>query len=144
MCGIAGAVRLGDETVMEEMANVMAYRGPDDYGSFHDRDVHLVHRRLSILDLSAAGHQPMVSEDGDLVITYNGEIYNFLDLRSELEHSGYRFRSHTDTEIILYAYRRFGLEFLSRLEGMFAFGIWDSRQQHLILARDRLGIKPLF
>jgi asparagine synthase (glutamine-hydrolysing) len=126
------------------MTALLAYRGPDDQGFYEDGEVRLGHRRLSILDLSAAGHQPMQSDDGQLVITLNGEIYNFRELRKDLERAGYRFRTATDTETILYGYREFGVEVLSRLEGMFAFALWDRKQRQLLLARDRIGMKPLF
>lgn len=144
MCGIAGTIGIGDLDLVEQMTEVMSYRGPDDHGLYEDGDVRFGHRRLSILDLSEAGHQPMQSDDGELVITYNGEIFNYRDLRSQLEKRGYKFRSNSDTETILYAYREFGLEFLSYLEGMFAFGLWDRRRRELVLARDRTGVKPLF
>lgn len=144
MCGIVGTIRVGDLALVERMAAVIAYRGPDDYGLYEDGDVCLGHRRLSILDLSAAGHQPMTSDDGQVVITYNGEIYNFRQLRAELERRGYHFRTGTDTEVILYAYQAWGVESLGRLEGMFAFALWDRRAGEMLLARDRLGIKPLF
>jgi asparagine synthase (glutamine-hydrolysing) len=144
MCGIAGTIRIGDLALVERMTTLMAYRGPDDSGLYEDGEVCLGHRRLSILDLSAAGHQPMQSADGQLVITYNGEIYNFVSLRCELEIQGYRFHTGTDTEVILAAYQAYGFNCLSKLEGMFAFALWDRRQRQLLLARDRTGIKPLF
>lgn len=144
MCGIVGTIGIGDRSLIEEMTAIMAYRGPDDTGIYEDGSVRLGHRRLSILDLSEAGHQPMSSSDGQLVIIYNGEIYNFLELRRELEAQGYRFQSNSDTETILYAYQAYGLGCLQRLEGMFALAIWDRQRQQLVLARDRLGIKPLF
>ena len=111
---------------------------------YEDGGVCLGHRRLSILDLSAAGHQPMQTADGQLVITYNGEIYNFGTLRCELETQEYRFHTDTETEVILTAYQAYGLNCLSKLEGMFAFALWDRRYRQLLLARDRTGIKPLF
>lgn len=144
MCGIAGTVRIGDRALVEQMTEMMAYRGPDDFGVYEDGEVRLGHRRLSIIDLSEAGHQPMQTDDGQLVITFNGEIYNYRDLRFELEKRGHRFHTGTDTETILYAYREFGIDFLSHLEGMFAFALWDRKQRQLLLARDRTGIKPLF
>ncbi len=144
MCGIAGAVGLGGRALVEPMTAVMAYRGPDDCGIYSDGDVCLGHRRLSILDLSAAGRQPMESDDGQFVITFNGEIYNYRELGCELLRKGYPFRSSSDTETILYAYEEYGLECLERLEGMFAFALWDRRNRQLLLARDRTGIKPLF
>ena len=144
MCGIAGTVRIGDLDLVERMASLMAHRGPDDAGVYERGDVRLSHRRLNIIDLSAAGHQPMISEDGDQVITYNGEVYNFRELRAELQQKGQRFHSGTDTETVLVAYREYGLDFLQKIEGMFAFALWDEREQRLLLARDRTGIKPLF
>jgi asparagine synthase (glutamine-hydrolysing) len=144
MCGIAGAVGIGGRALVEQMTAVMAYRGPDDCGIYTDGEVCLGHRRLSILDPSAAGHQPMESDDGQLVITFNGEIYNYRELGCELGRKGYRFRSSTDTETILYAYQEYGLDCLERLEGMFGFALWDRRRKQLLLARDRTGIKPLF
>ena len=144
MCGIAGTIRIGDSDLVQRMTNLISYRGPDDQGFYEDGEVRLGHRRLSILDLSEAGHQPMLSDDGELVITFNGEIYNFRRLRQELEKRGYRFRTETDTEVVLTAYREFGIDFLRHLEGMFAFALWDRKQRQLLLARDRTGIKPLF
>ena len=144
MCGIAGTVRIGDLDLVKRMTNLISYRGPDDSGFYEDGEVRFGHRRLSILDLSEAGHQPMLSDDGELAITFNGEIYNFRILRRELEKRGYRFHTETDTEVILTAYREFGIDFLRHLEGMFAFALWDRKQRQLLLARDRTGIKPLF
>jgi asparagine synthase (glutamine-hydrolysing) len=126
------------------MTALLAYRGPDDEGFYEDGEVRLGHRRLSILDLTEAGHEPMQSDDGQLVVTLNGEIYNFRELRRELEKVGYRFHTANDTEVLLSGYHAFGIEVLSRLEGMFAFALWDRKQRQLLLARDRTGIKPLF
>ncbi len=144
MCGIAGTIRIGDLGLVEQMSEIMAYRGPDDHGLYEDGDLRLGHRRLSILDLSDAGHQPMQTEDGEHVIVCNGEIFNYRELRAKLQKRGYKFRSNSDTETILYAYREFGLDFLSHLEGMFAFALWDRQLRRLVLARDRTGIKPIF
>jgi len=144
MCGIAGTIRIGDLDLVQRMTSLISYRGPDDHGFYEDGEVRFGHRRLSILDLSEAGHQPMISDDGELVITFNGEIYNFRKLRRELEKRGYRFHTETDTEVVLKAYREFGIDFLRHLEGMFAFALWDRKQRQLLLARDRTGIKPLF
>jgi len=148
MCGIGGKLyfdpsRSVDPALLERMNQVLAHRGPDDAGVYHDGPVGLAHRRLSIIDLSPAGHQPMSNPDGTVWITYNGEIYNFPELRSELEREGMVFRSKTDTEIILALYEREGVECLRRLRGMFAFAIWDGRTRTLFLARDRAGKKPL-
>ncbi len=144
MCGISGTVRIGDSALVEKMSALISYRGPDDQGLYEDGEVILGHRRLSIIDLSEAGRQPMQTDDGELVITYNGEIYNYRELRAQLEKRGHRFHTGTDTETILYAYREFGIDFLNHLEGMFAFALWDRKQRQLLLARDRIGIKPLF
>lgn len=144
MCGIVGTIRIGDLGLLEQMTEVMAYRGPDDFGYYQDGEVCLGHRRLSILDLSAAGHQPMLADDGLSALVFNGEIYNFQALRAELAQRGQRFQTGTDTEVILHAYRAWGLACLERFEGMFAFALWDRRENRLLLARDRLGIKPLF
>ena len=148
MCGIAGKLFFDSSRkvapgLLARMNRVLAHRGPDDSGIFHDGPVGLAHRRLSIIDLSQAGHQPMSNAAGTLWITYNGEIYNFQELRSELERDGVVFRSKTDTEVILALYERYGIECVQRLRGMFAFAIWDGRTRTLFLARDRLGKKPL-
>src|SRR5262249_7117984 len=128
------------------MCATLAHRGPDDAGVWESRDgaVALSHRRLSIIDLSPLGHNPMTWSDGRLWITFNGEIYNFRELRQELEGAGYRFRSQTDTEVLLAAYDRWGIDALQRLAGMFAFALWDDAKQRLWLVRDRLGKKPLY
>lgn len=144
MCGIAGCVRLGDAGLVRSMTALMEHRGPDDCGIYEDGEVYLGHCRLSILDLSSAGRQPMASETGSVAITYNGEIYNFRELREELAKQGRSFRTGTDTEVILQAYEAYGLDFLNRIEGMFALALWDRRSGELILARDHIGIKPLF
>ncbi|MGB8042696.1 MAG: asparagine synthase (glutamine-hydrolyzing), partial [Pseudolabrys sp.] len=152
MCGIAGVIASASSRDQLErnaiaMADSLAYRGPDDQGIWSDADagLALTHRRLSIVDLSPAGHQPMVSGDGRFVITYNGEIYNFQDLRPELEARGIKFRGHSDTEVMLEAFAAFGVNAtVKRLIGMFTIGVWDRRERTLILVRDRLGIKPLY
>ncbi len=128
------------------MCEAMAHRGPDDYGIYcSDKfGVGLGHRRLSILDLSTAGRQPMSNEDGTVWITFNGEIYNFSELRNELRAKGHVFRSNTDTEVIIHLYEELGVSCLERLNGMFAFGIWDEKTGDLLIARDRVGIKPLY
>ena len=148
MCGIAGILNFdGAEvqpTVLQRMADSMAHRGPDDHGVHVDGPAGLAHRRLSIIDLSPAGHQPMCNEDRTVWVTANGEIYNFAEIRGELEAAGHHFSSNTDTEVIVHAYEEWGLDCLSRFNGMFAFGLWDSRKRRLWLVRDRIGIKPLF
>lgn len=168
MCGIAGIVDLQgfDQRSLVGMTHLIDYRGPDGYGFallgpdssptmevFHNKDPHptqaqpivgLGNRRLAILDVSAAGNQPMQTEDGLYTITFNGEIYNYKEIREELEHVGIRFLSHTDTEVILRAYRHWGEECLQRFNGMWAFAIWDSARQKLFCARDRFGVKPFY
>jgi len=126
------------------MIDAQAHRGPDAWGVWSDESCALGHRRLSIIDLSDAGRQPMSNADGDILITFNGEIYNFQQLRRELESLGRNFRTRTDTEAIIYAYERWGVDCLAKLRGMFAFAIWDRRRRRLFLARDRVGKKPLF
>jgi asparagine synthase (glutamine-hydrolysing) len=149
MCGICGLVGQADNQIIGAMLDRIAHRGPDDFGIYLSETrtqevAGLGHRRLSIIDLSTAGHQPMSSTDGRIWLTYNGEIYNFLDLRRELESKGHRFRSSTDTEVVIAAYREWGERCVERLNGMFAFAIWDVEEEKLFLARDRLGIKPLY
>ncbi|MDQ3741123.1 MAG: asparagine synthase (glutamine-hydrolyzing), partial [Actinomycetota bacterium] len=151
MCGICGVLAFSDgfaadEATVTEMRDTLVHRGPDDGGSWTDRSgrVALGHRRLSIVDLSPAGHQPMANEDDSVWIAFNGEIYNHAALRPELERKGHAYRSHTDTETILHLWEEEGPRCVERLEGMFAFAIWDSRRRELFLARDRLGVKPLY
>ena len=148
MCGIAGFTRfnkpVGDVSTLVSMGDAIAHRGPDAHGEYLDDSVGLCHRRLAIVDLSEAGIQPMYSPDNKLVLVFNGEIYNFLELRKELEEQGYVFRTKTDTEVILALYQLHGEGFLSRLNGMFAFALWDKAKQSLFLARDRIGKKPLY
>jgi asparagine synthase (glutamine-hydrolysing) len=151
MCGICGVLRTAaafvtDESVVTAMRDSMRHRGPDDAGTWRSPDgrVAFGHRRLSIVDLSPAGHGPMPNEDGTVWITYNGEVYNHRKLRPELEAKGHVYRSQTDTETILHLYEEEGPRCVERLQGMFAFAIWDERKRELFLARDRLGIKPLY
>jgi asparagine synthase (glutamine-hydrolysing) len=151
MCGITGILAVSDgfalsDELVIEMRDRMVHRGPDDGGSWcspKDR-VALGHRRLSIVDLSPAGHQPMTNEDGSVLIAFNGEIYNHAALREELERKGHVYRSHTDTESIIHLYEEEGPRCVERLQGMFGLAIWDRRKRELFLARDRLGIKPLY
>ena len=148
MCGIAGFTRYfdptGDTSSLVRMGDKIAHRGPDAHGEYLDDGVGLCHRRLSIIDLSTAGNQPMFSEDGNLVIVFNGEIYNYLELRKDLEKKGYEFKTKTDTEVILALYKFEGTRCLDKLCGMFAIALWDKHKQELFLARDRLGKKPLY
>jgi len=139
MCGIGGKLYLDparpvEPEVLERMSAVLAHRGPDDAGSYRQGAVGLVHRRLSIIDLSSAGHQPMANEDGTVWIVFNGEIYNFLELQPALARRGHVFRSKTDTEVILHLYEEHGVDCLRHLRGMFAFAIWDARRRQLLLA----------
>ena len=149
MCGINGIAfssrsgRLVSREVLEAMRDVITHRGPDEEGLFIDRNVGLGHRRLSIVDV-AAGHQPMTNEDASLHITYNGEIYNHTDYREALEAKGHVYSTHCDTETILHLYEEHGSACVDYLRGMFAFAIWDQRRQELFIARDRLGVKPLY
>jgi asparagine synthase (glutamine-hydrolysing) len=149
MCGIAGILRTSDSFACDEelavrMRDTMAHRGPDDGGVWSDGTATLAHRRLSIVDLSPAGHNPMPNEDGTVWITFNGEIYNHRELRRELEAKGHVYRSQTDTETIVHLYEEEGPRCVERLDGMFAFAIWDARRRELFLARDRIGKKPLY
>ncbi len=148
MCGIAGFVNLDGEAaspeVLRSMTDAIAHRGPDGEGFNIDASVALGHRRLAIIDLSAAGQQPMVSRDGQVVLSYNGEVYNFRELRTELEALGHSFRSRTDSEVVLNAWHEWGAACATRFNGMFAFAVWDRREQSLFLVRDRYGIKPLY
>ena len=153
MCGICGHIDLVNRPVPEDrirgMCAALAARGPDDAGLHLDGvpaaglHVGLGHRRLSIIDLSPAASQPMTNEDGTIRLTYNGEIYNYKELRRELEAKGHRFRSDSDTEVVVHLYEEEGVEAVRRLNGMFAFGLWDERRRRLWLCRDRIGIKPL-
>ncbi|WP_200955575.1 asparagine synthase (glutamine-hydrolyzing) [Sphingomonas sp. Root241] len=146
MVGVAAENPIPRREWLREGCKVIAHRGPDDEGLWWSNDGHvgLAHRRLAIVDLSAAGHQPMLDATGEIVIAFNGEIYNFRELRAELEAMGHQFRSHSDTEVILAAYRSWGDACLERLDGMFALALFDQRTRQLLLARDRAGEKPLF
>ncbi|NCP63922.1 MAG: asparagine synthase (glutamine-hydrolyzing) [Paraglaciecola sp.] len=148
MCGIAGFTQFnqpeGDQNTLKMMGNAIFHRGPDAGGEFLDNYVGLSHRRLSIIDLSPAGNQPMHSADGQCVIVFNGEIYNFLELREACIAKGYQFTSHSDTEVILALYQQDGLKLLDKINGMFTFALWDKNQQRLFIARDRMGKKPLY
>lgn len=148
MCGICGVLyhsteRRAEKPLLQKMVSVLHHRGPDDEGIYLKGHIGLAHRRLSIIDLSPAGHQPMANEDGSIWIVFNGEIYNFLELREELQKKGHRFTSSTDTETIIHLYEERGVECVHDLRGMFAFAIWDERKKRLFLARDRVGKKPL-
>jgi asparagine synthase (glutamine-hydrolysing) len=149
MCGLAGILNFDrsrpvSRDLVQAMTRAMAHRGPDAEGLWVEGRIGLGHRRLSIIDLSEAAEQPMVSQDGTVRIVFNGEIYNFREVRRNLEADGFAFRTSSDTEVILQAYRRYGLDFVTHLRGMFALAIWDASTQTLVIARDRIGIKPLY
>ena len=145
MCGIAGIVsRSSDLELIRPMTQAMSHRGPDGSGIWSDGLCSLGHRRLAIIDLSEKGKQPLCNENETVWIVFNGEIYNFQQLRMELERCGHKFRSHSDTEVIVHAYEQWGTECLEKLRGMFAFAIWDQQNRRLLLARDRVGKKPLY
>src|SRR5207302_5101555 len=148
MCGIAGMCnRSGREAVKEhdlrQMLALLRHRGPDEFGILLDREASLANARLSIIDLEG-GSQPIANEDESLWIVFNGEIFNYLELRAELEPRGHRFRTSTDTEVILHLFEEYGPACLSRMNGQFAIAIWDTNRRRLFLARDRLGVRPLF
>ena len=151
MCGICGIIdrninRRVSESVLRNMCDAMKHRGPDDEGIYLDNkgvSVGLGHRRLSIIDLSRAGHQPITNEDKTIWIVFNGEVYNYKELRVELENKGHKFKSYTDTETVIHLYEEYGQDCLKYLRGMFAFAIWDEKEKSLFLARDRVGKKPL-
>ncbi|MEZ5560431.1 MAG: asparagine synthase (glutamine-hydrolyzing), partial [Pseudomonadales bacterium] len=148
MCGIAGIVRRGGSTppdrfALQRMLDAIVHRGPDDAGMLIRGPVAMGMRRLSIIDLDG-GHQPIANEDESIWIVCNGEIYGFRELRDGLQRQGHRFRTHSDSEVALHAYEQYGLDFLEHIDGMFAIAIWDIRQERLVLARDRMGIKPLY
>lgn len=148
MCGIAGILQLDGSpacaAALKRMTYAIAHRGPDGEGQWVCGEIGLGHRRLAIIDLSAMGRQPMATQDGRFVVSYNGELYNYRELRTELETEGYCFRSRSDTEVLLQAWAKWGVDALHRFNGMFAFALWDAQEKKLILARDRYGIKPLY
>jgi asparagine synthase (glutamine-hydrolysing) len=151
MCGIAGLISLDSDRYIAPMLKAIEHRGRDDEGSWTSaavddagRSISLGHRRLAIIDISPAGHQPMISRDGRFVLTFNGEIYNYRELREQLKAKGHTFLTDTDTEVLLTAFSEWGVESLPRLNGMFAFVVWDTKERALTLARDRVGIKPLY
>ncbi len=145
MCGIAGFLGAGDEQILANMCRALSRRGPDDHGTYSGGGIGLSHTRLAIIDLSSLGHQPMQSESGKLVVSFNGEIYNYKALRKEIETSGlYQFRTGSDTEVILATYESMGVDGFAKLDGMFAFALYDARSETLHLVRDRMGKKPLY
>ena len=146
MCGIVGftnTVSNADE-VIEEMMDRIRHRGPDAEGKYVDDDIALGHRRLSIIDVSSQGDQPIFNEDGSKVIIFNGEIYNYRELREKLVEAGHSFKTNTDTEVLLHGYEEYGEKLLNMLRGMFSFVIWDKNSRELFGARDFFGIKPMY
>ena len=143
MCGICGMIGFEDKELLKRMCDVISYRGPNDSGAYIDKNVGLGNRRLSIIDL-AGGHQPVHNEDETIWVTYNGEIYNYKELKESLEKLGHNFYTNSDTEVLIHLYENFGDYFVKKLRGMFAFAIWDRNKKKLLLGRDRLGIKPLY
>ncbi|MFL5704839.1 MAG: asparagine synthetase B family protein, partial [Ktedonobacteraceae bacterium] len=149
MCGICGIIHLDGEgrvaePILHEMTAAQRHRGPDDEGYLCEPGVGFGFCRLAIIDLTPAGHQPMSNEDETVWLVFNGEIYNFQELVPTLERAGHHFRSRCDSEVLIHAYEQWGIGCLQRLNGMFAFAIWDSHKQTLFIARDRLGVKPLY
>ncbi|MFA6254807.1 MAG: asparagine synthase (glutamine-hydrolyzing) [Patescibacteria group bacterium] len=149
MCGIAGYLKFNNSTDFDQehlakMLKTIEYRGPNDQGIFIDKKIGLGHRRLSILDLSSAGHQPMFDSEKSLAIIYNGEVFNYLEIREELKNKGYKFQTETDTEVIIYSYKEWGQDCVKRFNGMWSFVIWDKQKEELFASRDRFGIKPFF
>ena len=146
MCGIVGVSGVLDASALTTATRALDHRGPDDWGVFKDlqAEVGLGHTRLSILELSPLGHQPMLSADQRVALVFNGEIYNFRELRVELENEGYSFKGHSDTEVVLALYLKHGQAMLSLLNGIFALAIWDANVRGVFLARDALGVKPLY
>ena len=142
MCGIAGYLGKGSDDLLKAMSSAQAHRGPDDFGLHLGEEFGLAHRRLAIIDL-AGGKQPMLSPQGD-VLVFNGEIYNFREIRNDLEQMGHKFSTRSDTEVLLQSYRQWGRDCLQRLRGMFSFALWDNQARQLFIARDRVGIKPLY
>jgi len=148
MCGITGIVDMRgerpiDESLLRAMNGVIGHRGPDGDGFHFEPGVGFGHRRLSIIDLEG-GKQPLYNEDHTVVVTYNGEIFNFMEVERELLQRGHTFRTRSDTEVIVHAWEEWGVECLKRFNGMFAFAVWDRRAKTLFIARDRLGVKPLY
>ncbi len=148
MCGIAGILHLNgshvEHNILKKMTDIISHRGPDGEGHWIEKYVGLGHRRLSVIDPTLAGRQPMQTHDKRYVITYNGEVYNYLKIKQELKKRGYRFNSRTDSEVVLNAFSEWGVESIKKFNGMFAFAIWDRKKKTLYLVRDRYGIKPLY
>jgi asparagine synthase (glutamine-hydrolysing) len=142
MCGVFGFVGMMDQMSIQRMARTLVHRGPDDEGVYVGDEVALGVRRLSIIDV-LGGHQPIENEDGSVIVVFNGEIYNHRELRARLETRGHRFTTRSDTEVLVHLYEEYCDALVHLLQGMFAFALWDAKRHRLLLARDRLGIKPL-
>src|SRR3972149_10279887 len=143
MCGIAGITSKNPDLI-GRMLKIMAHRGPDDNGAYTDNNVSIGHLRLAILDLSERGHQPMIDENDETILVYNGEIYDFRELRGDLLNKGYSFFSESDTEVLLKGYKEYGSDFFNRLRGMWAAAVYDKKNGKIVLSRDFFGIKPLY
>src|ERR1700722_15893805 len=148
MCGIAGFFGIPDRSVptrllLQRMISAISHRGPDAQGFYVNDEIGLGHARLSIIDI-AAGHQPMANAAGDVFVTFNGEIFNYIELRDELIAKGHHFATRSDTEVILEAYRAYGEQCVQHFNGQWSFGIWDAAERKLFLTRDRLGVRPMF
>ena len=149
MCGIAGIINLSERRdppaveLLQSMIGAIRHRGPDEYGLYRDSHAGLVHARLSIVDLKT-GQQPMTNEDGTLWVIFNGEIFNFVELKVELEKLGHRFQTHSDTEIILHAFESWGADCFARFNGQWALALWNTQTRTLVLSRDRIGVRPLY
>lgn len=146
MCGIVGFTNNADnaDKIIGDMMDRIRHRGPDAEGKYVDEDIALGHRRLSIIDVSSSGDQPIYNEDSSLVIVFNGEIYNYMDIRKDLVEAGHTFRTNTDTEVLIHGYEEYGPDLLNKLRGMFSFVIWDKNKKELFGARDFFGIKPMY
>ena len=144
MCGITGFTGQNDPETLKNMMDSIHHRGPDDFGQYADEYISLGHKRLSIIDLSEAGRNPISNEDESIKVILNGEIYNYKPLREDLVNKNHKFKSNTDTEVLVHAYEEYGISFLEKIDGMFAFALWDANRKELFLVRDRIGIKPLY
>ena len=144
MCGIAGFSGIEDKNLINKMTKILNHRGPDNTGFYFGDNITLGHTRLNIIDLSKNANQPMFNEDRTIVLIYNGEIYNYKELREDLKKKGHIFKSESDTEVVVHAFEEYGVDAFSLFDGMFAFALWNKLNNELILVRDRLGIKPVY
>jgi asparagine synthase (glutamine-hydrolysing) len=144
MCGVVGYISNSKIDVLDKMLDVQSYRGPDDQGKYIENNIYLGHNRLSIQDLTSHGHQPFISDCNNFIIVFNGEVYNFKEIKKELQSIGYKFISNSDTEVILYSYKEWGIDSVKKFIGMFAFSVYDKTKNKIVLVRDRAGVKPLY